>query len=269
MKNSLLLNKILSDLKKSLEKNNESLSALPPGSLTAERWSYNGEIRIRYFHTVNTKNGRQRKVITNEPSIIKKLARKKYLETENRILQQNIKHIEKILFHYVSQDPEQILSCLPHPYQALDPSFFFDANSTDTAFSEWENGEYPKNTLFPEEKRHRTARGEKVRSKSEAIIANVLSQYQIPYRYEETLFIGRESFSPDFTIRKENGAFLYWEHCGLTGNPEYMARHKTKIDTYEKAGIYPWKNLIITYDDENGGIDIPLIEKEIQTRTLT
>ena len=61
---------------------------------------------------------------------------------------------------------------------------------------------------------------------------------------------------------------FYWEHCGLTSNSQYMSHHKWKLDIYEEMGIVPWKNLIVTYDDENGNLNIPLIESEIINKVL-
>lgn len=37
---------------------------------------------------------------------------------------------------------------------------------------------------------------------------------------------------------------------------------------YERAGIVPWKNLIVTYDDETGNLDLRMIEAEIRNRLL-
>ncbi|MCQ4635662.1 hypothetical protein NE619_02885 [Anaerovorax odorimutans] len=47
-----------------------------------------------------------------------------------------------------------------------------------------------------------------------------------------------------------------------------MKRHKWKLAMYEKAGIVPWKNLIVTYDDENGNLDARIIEAEIINKLL-
>ena len=40
------------------------------------------------------------------------------------------------------------------------------------------------------------------------------------------------------------------------------------MNMYERAGIVPWKNLIVTYDDEYGGIDTRIIEAEIRNKLL-
>ncbi len=61
-----------------------------------------------------------------------------------------------------------------------------------------------------------TAKGERVRSKSEVIIADALYRKGIPYRYEYPLHLsGVGEIYPDFMVlnvrlRKE----MYWEHFG-------------------------------------------------------
>ena len=47
-----------------------------------------------------------------------------------------------------------------------------------------------------------------------------------------------------------------------------MKKHKWKLEIYESVGIVPWKNLIVTYDNERGTIDIPVLESEIRNKLL-
>ena len=129
------------------------------------------------------------------------------------------------------------------------------------------NETFIQSTYKPEEKDQTTARGLKVRSKSEVIISEKLDIYDVPYRYEEIIYIGGRRYAPDFTILTPNG-LIYWEHCGRTHDPEYMRKHKWRIAAYESVGIVPWKNLIVTYDDEDGGIDSRIIESEIINKLL-
>ena len=35
---------------------------------------------------------------------------------------------------------------------------------------------------------------------------------------------------------------------------------------YESVGVVPWKNLIVTYDDEDGNINVGIIESEIKNK---
>ena len=93
---------------------------------------------------------------------------------------------------------------------------------------------------------HETVDGNHVRSKSEVIICNLLSQYGIAYRYEEKLFYEPGKWiEPDFTITLSSGETFFWEHVGLLGNESYDANWMKKLDIYER--YYPGK-LLRTYE---------------------
>ena len=112
---------------------------------------------------------------------------------------------------------------------------------------------------------HRTKRGDLVRSKSEVIIANeLLAQGVDRYEYEAPLRLPNgQTRYPDFTILDDDtGERHYWEHLGLLHNPDYAARWERKLAAYRAADILPHEEgggevgtLIITRDDEDGGID--------------
>jgi len=89
----------------------------------------------------------------------------------------------------------------------------------------------------------------------------------IPYRYDANIHFMDHTFSPDFTIRNEAG-IVYWEHCGLMNKPSYRSYNKWKLSMYERMGIVPWKNLIVTYDTEDGGLSSAVIEAEIRNKLL-
>ena len=110
---------------------------------------------------------------------------------------------------------------------------------------------------------HRTARGEAVRSKSEVIIANLLNDRGIDYRYEEPLEIDGLIKFPDFTIEDDDtGERYYWEHLGLLGDEVYRRRWEGKVDWFRSNGILPREEgggpagtLVTTQDSVAGGID--------------
>src|SRR5690606_19527052 len=116
-----------------------------------------------------------------------------------------------------------------------------------------------------------------VRSKSEVIIANeLLAQGVDRYEYEAPLALPNgETRYPDFTIVDDDtGARYYWEHLGLLHNPDYAARWEKKLAAYRTADILPHEEgggssgtLIITRDDEVGGIDAKAIA-ELITQVL-
>lgn len=124
------------------------------------------------------------------------------------------------------------------------------------------------NGKFYEEKMiHKTVRGELVRSKSEVIIANALHYNGLDYEYEPELKLEDKVKRPDFKIEDyDTGVVWYWEHCGMMTDPQYRKRWEDKRKFYEKNGIVEGKNLIVTYDDEKGGLDSDLIQKIIEER---
>ena len=69
-------------------------------------------------------------------------------------------------------------------------------------------------------------------------------------------------------MRIRDAKIIYAEHCGMPHNKDYMARHKRKMELYESVGIVPWDNLIVTYGDINGNIDVRAIEGELRSKLL-
>lgn len=113
---------------------------------------------------------------------------------------------------------------------------------------------------YEEGKIHKTLAGIMVRSKSEVIIANLLHERGIPFKYEIPLYAPDGTFFiPDFTITW-NGEEWYWEHLGMLDREEYRNHWEAKKEWYEKHSFS--ETLIIT--DEKKGIDSKKFEQIIQ-----
>ena len=115
-----------------------------------------------------------------------------------------------------------------------------------------------------------TDNGERVRSKSEVLIANTLRKYKVPYKYE-------------YPVRLKNGMIIYvdflalnvhtreqffWEHLGMMDHPEYAAKAIAKVEGYEETGIYQGKNLILTFETSGQPLKTKAIERMIQRYLL-
>jgi exodeoxyribonuclease V alpha subunit len=84
-----------------------------------------------------------------------------------------------------------------------------------------------------------------VRSKSEVIIANMLFDRDISFRYEEPLFAPDGTFYlPDFTITWQ-GEGWYWEHVGRLDSEDYRNHWETKKEWYDK--FFPGR-LLVTHE---------------------
>ncbi len=91
-----------------------------------------------------------------------------------------------------------------------------------------------KHKWYEEGKIHQTLADIMVRSKSEVIIANMLTERDIPFQYEVPLYASDGTFYlPDFTV-KWSGEIWYWEHLGRLDNDEYRHHWETKQEWYNK-----------------------------------
>lgn len=111
-----------------------------------------------------------------------------------------------------------------------------------------------------------TERGERVRSKSEKIIADKLNALKIPYRYECPIVINGIKFYPDFTIlkmpeRKE----VYLEHLGLMDDENYIEGAIYKLNMYEKNKIYVGVNLFLTHETKKNPLNTRALDGFLRT----
>lgn len=270
---------LLAELEERYKKANMEFAACPDGRLV--QGTRDG--KKVYFQVVPADMGRDSRIAINKrPDIVKKLARKKYLETEIEVLAKDISAINLSISRYIDPTADNVLSRLPDRYKRLPEKYFFSnelsASSSERFYEEserawaeyvqtWMEEPFEQSTYELHLKNKTTSRGIKVRTKSEVIISEKLDTFMLPYRYEQMLYIENYSFSPDFTILTKKGLY-YWEHAGKVHDMRYLKKHKWKLGMYERAGIVPWKNLIVTYDDEDGGIDTRIIEAEIRNKLL-
>ena len=134
--------------------------------------------------------------------------------------------------------------------------------SKEDFISNWENTEYVGKTFEAFAPMLYTAKGERVRSKSEVIIADTLNREGIPYRYECPIYVeGWGTVHPDFTVLNvEERREIYWEHLGMMDDMEYVEKTLDKINIYAQNGILPGINLILTYETAK----MPLNQKIVQ-----
>jgi len=120
----------------------------------------------------------------------------------------------------------------------------------------WAVESFESNTYKPEHLRYLTKSGIRVRSKSERLIADRLTERGIQFRYEMRIDTASGVMYPDFVIRKENGDLVIWEHFGLMDKNDYMLDAMKKIVKYRSAGFVQHKNLICTWEEDLEDIEM-------------
>jgi hypothetical protein len=119
---------------------------------------------------------------------------------------------------------------------------------------------------FPEKLIHRTITGELVRSKSEVVVANILTKLGITYYYEKPIEYAPNDFRlPDFTATYK-GQTVYWEHLGMLNLPYYKRDWERRRKWYERHNLID--KVITSQDGPDGGIDSQEIERLARERIL-
>jgi hypothetical protein len=120
---------------------------------------------------------------------------------------------------------------------------------------------------YPEKLIHRTTAGTLVRSKSEVIVADVLSALGLSYEYETRLPSrdGNDFRLPDFTVKYE-GDTWYWEHLGMLSIPSYAEAWERKKAWYSANGYID--RVVWSEDAPDGSIDARAIESTARTAIL-
>ena len=138
---------------------------------------------------------------------------------------------------------------------------------TDEQYVEnWLSVEYSGKELFEDNSVLLTERGEKVRSKTEKILADKFYSMGIPYRYEYPVNLkGYGTVYPDFTLlnireRKE----IYFEHFGMMDHPEYCQKAILKLENYMRNKIYVGKNLLVTFETFRNPLDMKTVEQMLR-----
>ena len=191
------------------------------------------------------KNGRYMR--KREMTLVKRLAQRDYDLCIIKKAEERIKAIEHFLESYDR-------TCLKKLYQKTNSyrkALIAPPVLSDEEFvRQWQAIEYKGKPFEDDENIILTERGERVRSKSEKIIADKLYALGIPYRYEYPLVLsGGVKVYPDFTIlRMPMREEVYLEHFGMMDDLEYVDTALYKLSSYEKNGIYLGVNLFVTHE---------------------
>lgn len=235
------------------------LKTLPEGEIHVVDREPNYYYYERFPKRGNRKKERRLGISTNKDRIMA-LVRKRYVTLAMDVIDNDILVLEDALKLYKGTDENSVMEEFFEKYPQLSGYAYYGLQSDE----DWANDFETQKDFYEEEHKHTSLKGEKMLSKNELYIAARLDHHKIPYRYEDTVDHPDVDRLPDFKIRRpRDGKIIYWEHVGRTTDSDYMGRNEVKFIEYENAGIVPWDNLIITYDQSDGGINAKLIEAMI------
>ena len=234
---------------------NSRLKDAPKGTL---RMSKSHNKQQYYWCTEKKKAGIY--INKNNIEMARKLAQKTYDEKVLRLAEKRLSQIQKITKDYEENEIEEIYYSERMERQELinpiEPTWH-------QRVQEWKSKEYTGKGFRDDTPIILTERGERVRSKSEKILADYFFRNGIEYKYECPLYLnGVGIVYPDFTfLSAKTGEEIYWEHNGKVDDPVYAKNMVRKIQAYENNGIYVGEKLILTFETEQTILNTSKIEQ--------
>lgn len=252
----IMLNAEITRLKKIVESCRERVQKAPLGFLRIS----NKESGTQYYlKNIDERKSNGKYIRKRDIGIACEIAQRDYDLRIINVAEKRINNIKQFLETYEKTELETIYQ----QTNAYRRQLLRDVILPDEEFvRRWQRVKYEGKTIKDDCLEIVTERGERVRSKSEKIIADKLYLMGIPYRYEYPLVLnGNMTIYPDFTIlkmpeRKE----VYLEHLGMIDNEEYIEMTVNKIDIYEKNGIYIGDKLFLTHESSKKPLNTKILD---------
>lgn len=219
----------------------------------------------RYYHCYLDKDGnKQLKYLSavKEGPKIMELAQHSYNEAFLKTAIDQLKAVRRALNRIDEDALANVFSLLHNERKKLITPFEPDE---EMFVKLWEQDEYQPGYFSDQTPLIYSNRGDRVRSKSEKIIADKYYERGIPYKYEKPLLLRKHSQTitvrPDFTtLNKRTRIQRYHEHFGKMDDPQYARKALEKIKLYENNGIFIGDQLILTFESS----EQPLDKREIE-----
>ena len=223
--------------------------------------------KVQYIHCVEAENETGYKlsyIKKKDMALAYRLAQKSYDQKIQKLVDRRLKQLNKLTEEYEDIEIEEIYNKLhsirKNMIQPVEIPW-------EQRLAEWKNTPYAGKEFAPGMPEIYSKKGERVRSKSEKILADTFYNMGIEYKYECPIKLrDYVVVYPDFTLlRKRDGKEIYWEHDGRMDDPKYAEKAIRKINTYIANGIFPGDNLIVSFETSgtvlNDRIIIKMIEK--------
>lgn len=210
-------------LEKIIEATKNRLKDAPTGTLRMSR-SHN---QVQYYRCSKEK---KKGIYISKKNIklAQQLAQKTYDEKVLKIAEKRLLQISKITKDYKENEIEEIYNKERLERQRLIEPV---EQTWEQRVIEWKLKEYKGKGFREDTPIVLTERGERVRSKSEKIMADYFYRHGIEYKYECPLYLnGVGTIYPDFTfLSKKTGEEIYWEHNGKVDDSRLCKDYGEKI----------------------------------------
>lgn len=214
------------------------------------------------FHITEKCDTHGKYIRKNNMELARKIAQRDYNQNAAYEIERQIFELDKTVQNYSPDSLSEIFNSIKNPRkQFINPV----TQSEEQLKQNFNSIEYTKKSFDNNVSEYYTIKGERVRSKSELIIANTLYQNNIPYHYELPLIINNRKIFPDFTCLNLRTHKIYiWEHFGMMDDMNYVSKTLKKIDLYENNKYFINENLIVTFETKSQTISTSKVQNKIQ-----
>lgn len=214
----------------------------------------------QYYHCTKNSSHNGAYIPKNNFSLAKELAQKAYDKKVLNYIEKTLAQMDKLLNSYKDDKFREIYEAEHIERQKLITPI---ESNYEQKLKEWREIPYQGKGFIEGLPMITSNNGIRVRSKSEKIIADYFESLGLSYKYECPLHLKPYgTIYPDFSIlSRRNGKIIYWEHEGMMDNTDYARAAVQKIELYEKNGIFPGENLILTFETSTSSINTALLKK--------
>ena len=259
----------IQELEKALKQKQTSVKQAPDGRVRIVQ--NNGS--FQYYFRENKTDLQGKYLPRSQEKLARALIQKDYDQKAVVALSDELVYLKKILLNYNKNSAAAVYENLTKTRQSLiEPLTLSESQYAE----KWLSVDYKHKGFDMQKTPLYTDNNERVRSKSEVLIANALKSNGVPYRYEFPVVINKTgktsknskynddsnlcTFYPDFyCLNLRTRQEYIWEHFGLMNDSDYSSQAAEKIMLYQPNGYFPGKNLIITMETPS----CPLLSKAI------
>lgn len=236
----------------------ESLQKLPDERICSRK--RNGA--YAYYLRIKKDDGKwhEKYLSVKDTEYIKKCCEAAYYRKLIPVLQREMRTLQSFMRYYKPAGKHDVWTKLPDGYKKLTSQIFRDKKEICKA---WEYGEFNANPMQITNARYVSKKGEVMRSRIELIVADMLYDLGISYRYECRLDLASGYVFPDFTIMHPESLELYYiEIFGMMDDPKYESDAFRKIAKYAASDVY--SHLLMFFDHKDAPISPACIRQTLE-----
>ncbi len=249
-------------LRKMIKTKQRALENAPEGRLRIS----NNNGYIKYYIVLPDEKSSGRYIARSDIALAEKLAQKDYDERVLKAAEQELKAWLLLADRFPSHPVEEVFDLLSPLRQTLVSPI---RQSDEEYRKQWEAVTYEPGWFKTGDPVYITDRGERVRSKSEQLIANLLNRLGIPYRYEYPLELNVDgvtrTWRPDFMVldvKRRREFFI--EHFGRLDDANYARNAFDKMRIYEENGLYEGHGIYYFFEADGAPPDMRYIEAKLR-----